>query len=252
MWPAVKTLDYVGIFDNPVTPVEDGLIAFARRLGITTLTRDDYGLSLTLGGGEVTLLDLTGAYAVIANGGRRVPPTAITQIVDFNGNVVYQYSPPTGDQVIRPEHAFLISSILSDNEARTPAFGPNSVLNLPFQAASKTGTTNDFRDNWTMGYIPELAVGVWVGNADYSPMQNISGLTGAAPIWSDFMVESANRVTGGNPTPFSRPGGIVERIICAVSGTEPSNKCPVQRSELFAADQPPLPKEPGFMEKSAG
>lgn len=240
--PAVKTLDYVGIYDNPDTPAEDGLIAFARRLGITTLTRNDYGLSLTLGGGEVTLLDMTGAYATIANGGRRLPPTAITQIVDFHGNVVYQYNPPTGDQVIRPEHAYLISSILSDNEARTPAFGQNSVLNLPFQAASKTGTTNDFRDNWTMGYIPELAVGVWVGNADYSPMQNISGLTGAAPIWAEYMVEAANRVTGGNPSQFFRTGGIVERIICAISGTEPSNKCPVQRSELFAADQPPLPK----------
>ena len=157
--PAVKTLDYVGIYDNPDTPGEDGLVAFARRLGITTLNRDDYGLSLTLGGGEVTLLDLTGAYAAVANGGRRVPPTAITQIVDFNGNVVYEYNPPTGEQVIRPEHAFLISSILSDNEARTPAFGQNSVLNLPFQAAAKTGTTNDFRDNWTMGYIPEA--GSW-------------------------------------------------------------------------------------------
>jgi membrane peptidoglycan carboxypeptidase len=247
--PAVKTLDYVGIYDNPDTQAEDGLIAFARRLGITTLTRDDYGLSLTLGGGEVTLLDLTGAYAAIANGGRRVPPTAITQIVDFNGNVVYQYNPPTGDQVIRPEHAYLISSILSDNEARTPAFGQNSVLNLPFQAASKTGTTNDFRDNWTMGYIPELAVGVWVGNADYSPMQNISGLTGAAPIWAEYMAESVNRVTGGNPSQFIRTGGIVERIICAISGTEPSNKCPLQRSELFAADQPPLPKNQDLWKK---
>lgn len=247
--PAVKTLDFVGIYDNPDTPVEDGLIAFAKRLGITTLTRDDYGLSLTLGGGEVTLLELTGAYTTFANGGRRIPPTAITQIVDFNGNVVYQYNPPTGEQVIRPEHAYLISSILSDNESRTPAFGTNSVLNLPFQAASKTGTTNDFRDNWTIGYIPELAVGVWVGNADYSPMQNISGLTGAAPIWAEFMKESVNQVTGGNPSPFIRPGGIVERIICAVSGTEPSNKCPVQRSELFAADQPPLPKNEDLWKK---
>ena len=235
--PAVKALDFVGIYDNPDTPAEDGFITFAERMGISTLNRNDYGLSLTLGGGEVTLLEMTGAYATFANGGRRVPPVAITQIVDFNGNTVYQYTPPTGEQVIRPEHAYLISSILSDNEARTPAFGPNSVVNLPFQAAAKTGTTNDFRDNWTMGYIPELAVGVWVGNADYTPMQNIDGLTGAAPIWAEFMKESANRVTGGNPSPFTRPGGIVERIICAVSGTEPSNKCPIQRSELFAADR---------------
>lgn len=240
--PAVKTLDFVGIYDNPDTPGEDGFIPFAQRLGISTLTRSDYGLSLTLGGGEVTLLELTGAYATFANGGRRVPHIAITRITDFNDNVVYQYSPPNGEQVVRPEHAFLISSILSDNEARTPAFGPNSVLNLPFQAASKTGTTNDFRDNWTMGYTPDLAVGVWVGNADYTPMQNISGLTGAAPIWSAYMQEAAVRVSGGNPSPFIRPAGIVERIICAISGTEPSSKCPLQRSELFAADQPPQPK----------
>ena len=247
--PAVKTLDFVGIYDNPDTPAEDGFISFARRLGISTLTRDDYGLSLTLGGGEVTLLEMTGAYAAFANGGRRVPPVAITRIVDFNGNTVYEYTPPTGEQVIRPEHAYLISSILSDNEARTPAFGPNSVVNLPFQAAAKTGTTNDFRDNWTMGYIPELAVGVWVGNADYTPMQNIDGLTGAAPIWAEFMKESAGSLTGGNPSPFIRPGGIVERVICAVSGTEPSNKCPIQRSELFAADQPPMPKNEDLWKK---
>jgi membrane peptidoglycan carboxypeptidase len=153
--PAVKTLDFVGIYDKPDTEAHEGLVAFARRLGISTLNRDDYGLSLTLGGGEVPLVELTGAYAVFANGGRRVPPVAITRITDFNGNLIYQYNPPAGEQVVRPEHAFLISSILSDNEARTPAFGSDSVLNLPFQATAKTGTTNDFRDNWTMGYVPE-------------------------------------------------------------------------------------------------
>ena len=81
----------------------------------------------------------------------------------IKGDLVFQYDPPTGEQVLRFEHAFLISSILSDNQARTPAFGPNSVLNLPFQAAAKTGTTNDFRDNWTIGYTPDLVVGTWVG-----------------------------------------------------------------------------------------
>jgi membrane peptidoglycan carboxypeptidase len=240
--PAVKTLDFVRIYDDPDTPAPDGLINFARRLGITTLTRDDYGLSLTLGGGEVSLLELTGAYATFANGGRRVPPAAITKIVDFNGNVVYQYNPPPGDQVVRPEHAFLISSILSDHAARTPAFGPDSVLNLPFQAAAKTGTTNDFRDNWTLGYTPDVAVGVWVGNADYTPMENITGLTGAAPMWAEFMQLAVKQLAGDNPSTFVRPGGIAERVICSVSGTEPSKWCPQQRSELFAADQPPLPQ----------
>jgi penicillin-binding protein 1C len=241
--PAVKTLDYVGIFDDPATPEQDGLIPFAQRLGIGTLNRNDYGLSLTLGGGEVTLLELTGAYATMANGGRRIPPVAITRIVDHTGNVVYEYEAPAGDQVLRPEHAFLISSILSDNQARTPAFGPNSVLNLPFQAAAKTGTTNDFRDNWTVGYTPDVAVGVWVGNPDYTPMRNTSGLTGAAPIWAEVMQAAIQQLTGGNPSRFVKPAGVLERVICSVSGTVPSRWCPKQRSEYFAADQLPLPAE---------
>jgi penicillin-binding protein 1C len=239
--PAVKALQFVGIYDDPDLPGEDGLVAFARRLGITTLTRDVYGLSLTLGGGEVSLLEFTSAYAVYANGGTRLPSYAISRILDFNGNIVYDYQPPAGDQVVRPEHAYLISSILSDSEARAPMFGANSVLNLPFHAAAKTGTTNDFRDNWTLGYTPDLAVGVWVGNADYTPMLNTTGLTGAAPIWANFMQTAVQSITGGNPTPFFRPAGVIDRVICSVSGTEPSDRCPNQRSEVFAAGQPPLP-----------
>jgi membrane peptidoglycan carboxypeptidase len=104
--PAVKTLNYVGIYDDPATPQQEGFIPFTQRMGITTLTRPDYGLSLTLGGGEVTLLELAGAYATFANNGRRIPPVAITKIVDYQGNLVYQYQQPSGDQVIRPEHAY--------------------------------------------------------------------------------------------------------------------------------------------------
>ncbi len=241
--PAVKALNFVGINDNPDTAAADGFINLAQRMGISTLTRQDYGLSLTLGGGDVTLLELTNAYATIANYGRRLPPVAITRILDKSGQEVYRYNPPSGDQVIRAEHAYLISSILSDNEARSPAFGANSVLNLPFAAAVKTGTTNDFRDNWTLGYTPDLAVGVWVGNADYTPMVNTSGLTGAAPIWSEFMQTAVGQFTGGNPSPFSRPGGVIDHVICAISGTLPSEWCPLQRTETFAADQPPLPRE---------
>ncbi len=129
------------------------------------------------------------------------------------------------------------------------AFGANSVLDLPFPAAAKTGTTNDFRDNWTLGYTPDIAVGVWVGNADYTPMVDTTGVTGAAPIWAQFMQAAIQQLTGGNPTPFSRPPGIVERVVCAVSGTEPSEWCPQQRSEFFAADQLPLPKEDDLWQK---
>jgi membrane carboxypeptidase/penicillin-binding protein PbpC len=239
--PAVKTLQFIGIYDDPNTPAKEGLIGMAQRLGITSLTRNDYGLALTLGGGDVSLLEMTGAYAVFANGGVRVPPVAILKITDNSGKVLEEYQPPEIDQVLKPEHAYLISSILSDYEARRPMFGSHPVINLPFLAAAKTGTTNDFRDNWTMGYTPDLAVGVWVGNADYTPMQNTTGLTGAAPIWADFMTYAVPQLTGGNPTPFRRPGGIIDKVICAISGTEPSQWCPQQRQEIFFVDQPPLP-----------
>ena len=239
--PAVKTLQFVGIYDDPETPEKEGMIGMAERLGITTFTRNDYGLSLTLGGGEVSLIEMTGAFSVFANGGQRVPPVAILKIIDHTGEVVYEYKPQPGEQVIRPEHAYLINSILSDNDARSWMFGRNSALNLSFQVAAKTGTTNDFRDNWTLGYTPDLATGVWVGNADYTPMVNTSGLSGAAPIWSQFMEIAVPYISGGNPTPFTRPAGIVDKIICATSGTEPSNWCKEQRNEIFAADQPPLP-----------
>lgn len=249
--PAVKTLNFVGIYDDPNTPQKDGMIAMAERLGITTFTRPDYGLSLTLGGGDVSLLELTGAYSVFANGGKRVPPVAILKIVDYKGQVVYEYKPPAGEQVIRPEHAFLISSILSDNEARSWMFGTNSLLNLSFQVAAKTGTTNDFRDNWTLGYTPDLVTGVWVGNADYTPMVNTTGLTGAAPIWSSFMQYAVPIVSGGNPTPFSIPSGIVQKAICSISGTEPSQWCKSgQRNEYFASDQPPLPASQDLLRRS--
>ena len=241
--PAVKALQFVGIYDDPNTAQKEGVIAMAERLGISSLKRSDYGLALTLGGGEVSLKEMTSAYAVIANGGRKIDPVAITRIIDFNGNQIYQYEAPSGDQVLRAEHAYLISSIMSDVNARVPMFGTNPVINLPFTAAAKTGTTNDFRDNWTIGYTPDLVVGVWVGNADYTPMLNTSGLSGAAPIWAQVMQSGIQDLTGGNPSPFIRPAGIVDRVICSISGTEPSNWCPEQRSEIYASDQLPLPKE---------
>jgi penicillin-binding protein 1C len=238
--PAVKTLDYIGLYN------QGGLIAFAKKMGINSLTRQDYGLSLTLGGGEVTPLELTSAYSVFANGGRRMPPYSISKIVDFTGKTVFEYKAPPGEQIVRPEHAFLITSILSDTVARVPMFGTNPVINLPFPAAVKTGTTNDFHDNWTMGYTPDIAVGVWVGNADYKPMVNTTGLTGAAPIWADFMKVAVQNLTGGNPTPFNRPAGIVERAVCEISGTEPSQWCPKQRGEYFAFDQLPPSNDKDF------
>ncbi|MGB4595784.1 MAG: transglycosylase domain-containing protein [Anaerolineaceae bacterium] len=247
--PAVKALQYIGIYDDPATAQEDGFISVAKRLGITNLTRNDYGLSLTLGGGEVSLLEMTGAYAVLANEGQRVAPVAITKVVDHTGKIVSENAPAVGAQVVRPAHAYLISDILSDNEARAPMFGTNSVLNLPFQAAVKTGTTNDYRDNWTIGYTPDLVIGVWVGNADYTPMVNTTGVSGAAPIWSRLMQAGINQFKDGVATSFARPADVVDQIICSVSGTEPSEYCPSQRNEIFASDQLPLPKSEDFWVK---
>jgi len=229
--PAVKALQFIGV---------PALKEMAARLGITTLTRDDYGLSLTLGGGEVKLLELTGAYAVFANNGVRVPPTPILRIEDSQGNVLVDNSARSGTQVIRPEHAYLITSILSDRQARCPAFGCPNALELSRPAAAKTGTTNDYRDAWTVGYTPDLVVGVWVGNADNSEMDHVPGSLGAAPIWHDFMEAAlADRPVRN----FVRPPGIVEMEICADSGTQPSEYCPRRKMEVFAEDQPPLGPE---------
>jgi 1A family penicillin-binding protein len=229
--PAIKTLEFVGI---------PALKEMAARLGITTLTRDDYGLSLTLGSGEVLLLEMAGAYQAIANGGVRVPPVAILRVTDSLGRVIEEYHPPEGVRVLRPEHAYLMTHILADNQARTPAFGPNSPLNLSRPAAVKTGTTNEFRDNWTVGYTPDMVVGVWLGNADNTPMQDVSGVGGAAPIWHNVM----ERALEGVPVrDFIRPPAIVAMEVCADSGAIPSPVCPRRIAEIFAQDQPPLGAE---------
>jgi len=249
--PAVKVLDYIGIYDDPNTTEKDGFISFAERMGITTLNRDDYGLSLTLGGGDVSLLEMTGAFSIFANKGVKQTPFSITKIVDHFGKLVYEHKSTAGEQVIRSEHAFLISDILSDNNARSPAFGRDSFLNLPFRAAVKTGTTNNFRDNWTLGYTPDITIGVWIGNADYTPMRNVSGVTGAAPLWADVIQWEINRSMGGTPTSFTRPDGIEDMVICKESGTIPSDRCSDQTSEIFVKGQPPLPKKEDLWQEIA-
>jgi len=234
--PAVKTLDFVGL---------PAMLDTARRLGIVSLDRPDYGLSLTLGGGEVTPLEMTAAYAVLANGGRRVPPVAILRIEDSAGRIVEEYQPPAGDPVISPQHAYLITDILSDNEARAPIFGRNSALKLSRPAAAKTGTTNDYRDAWTIGYTPDLVAGVWVGNADNSKMGQVAGSRGAAPVWHNFMEKA---LEGQPATPFVRPQGIDEIEISADSGSLPGAACPPdrRRREIFAAGQGPHGPEADF------
>ncbi|GAB4475744.1 MAG: hypothetical protein Kow00124_17070 [Anaerolineae bacterium] len=250
--PAVTLLREVGVPD---------LLEMAGRAGITSLGQDPalYGLSLTLGGGEVTPLEMTSAFAMFANGGRRVQPYLIARIEDRTGHVLYQAPEVLGEQVLDERIAFLIADILSDNRARTPAMGADSALRLDFPAAAKTGTTNDFRDNWTIGFTPHLAVGVWAGNADNSPMaEGTSGLTGAAPIWHDFMtaVYARDDLAGllmkpGLPelrSPFQPPAGVIQQPVCVLSSlTDPqpaAEGCPETRQEWFL-DSPPIRYEAG-------
>jgi 1A family penicillin-binding protein len=234
--PAVKTLDFVGL---------PAMLDMAHRMGIESLNRPDYGLSLTLGGGDVTLLEMAGAYAVLANEGRRVPPVAILRIEDATGRVIEEYRPPEGEQVLSPQYAYLLTDILSDNSARAPMFGENNVLRLSRPAAAKTGTTDDWRDSWTLGYTPELVAGVWVGNADNTPMNKVTGAGGAGPIWHNFMERA---LAEQPPTQFPRPQGIEVFEISMDAGSQPSLACPSdrRRSELFASGQGPLGPEYDF------
>jgi 1A family penicillin-binding protein len=228
--PAVKTLQFVTL---------PGMLEMAHRLGITSLNRADYGLSLTLGGGDVTLLEMASAYAAFANGGRAVRPAPILRIEDSEGRLIAEGPSEPGDQVLDPRYAYLISDILSDNEARLPTFGPNNVLELSRPAAVKTGTTDDYRDAWTIGYTPDLVAGVWVGNSDGTPMDRIYGSRGAGPIWHNFM-EAALRDTPVHG--FAVPDGMVTVDICPISGKLRTDKCPPAAQELFLAGTEP--KEP--------
>ncbi|MHC1770782.1 MAG: transglycosylase domain-containing protein [Flexilinea sp.] len=238
--PAVKALDYVQIYDNPATENEEGFIAFAKRMHLSSLDKPDYGLSLALGGGEVTLLEMTNAFGIFANNGAYLPATAIKKILNNKDEVIYENQIPEKEQVLQEEFAYQINSILSDSTARSPMFGSDSVLNLSFDAAVKTGTTNDYRDNWTIGYTPDLVTGVWIGNADYTPMFETTGISGAAPVWASFMENAEYIVSNNMPTAFKKPSGIVDMTICSISGAEPSQYCPEYKNEIFAYFQPPI------------
>lgn len=177
--PTIKLLAGLGV---------ERMLQSARALGIRSLSQpaEWYGLSLTLGGGDVTLLDLTTAYHTLAGAGRYLPPRAVLALTDGRGNVSNLPTSPALP-VLTPEAAFLVTDILSDDAARAPIFGGATHLRVSRPAAVKTGTTTDFRDNWTIGYTRYLVTGVWAGNSDGRPMRNISGVTGAAPIWHHFM-----------------------------------------------------------------
>ncbi|MGE5251664.1 MAG: transglycosylase domain-containing protein, partial [Bacteroidota bacterium] len=227
--PAVLALDHVGI---PST------LALAHRLGIDSLDRnpDHYDLSLALGGGQMSLLELTSAYSAFADGGIYPGTRAILDIHDLEGGLAYTEQGPRAVQVLDPRVAWLISDILSDDTARRIGFGRNSTLKLDRTAAVKTGTTTNYHDNWTVGYTQHIVAGVWVGNSNYEAMHNVTGLTGAAPIWHNFM----RTVLGGTPDePFPRPEGLVPVEVCTLSGLLPTPECPNTRREWFLAGTEP-------------
>src|SRR5579871_4686387 len=237
--PAVKALDFVGV---------DTAVQAGTAMGITTWGPDSgktFGLSLTLGGAEIRPIDMAQMYATFANNGLKIPLVAITRIVDAEGNVLEDYKVPQGEQVLDPRAAYMIANVLSDPNAKLFTYGPNTPLMLHqnddpkaplWPAASKTGTTDNYRDTWTDGFTPDLAIVVWVGNADGHPMhQTLSTLT-AAKVWPASMKLSFN-YWHMQPEDFPRPDGLVDRQVCGDTRMRPG--APLCWSDLFFAENAP-------------
>jgi penicillin-binding protein 1C len=255
--PAVKVLALNGL---------ESMISTASAMGISSfIDSSRYGLSLTLGGGEVTMLDMATAFGTLANQGVKSPLHPILKIADYTGHLYYEYQPnstntslqtffdesnPVSNQlqvtqdtltrVLNREPAYLIDDILADNNARTAAFGAHSQLEIKGQPVSvKTGTTNDLKDNWTIGFTPHYLVSVWVGNNDATPMNPylVSGVTGAAPIWHDLM---AHLLEGNEADPQPQPSGVVKISVCHLTGSFPADGVPCDaRNELFWQENTP-------------
>jgi penicillin-binding protein 1C len=226
--PAVKALVLVGL-DNFVTK--------AQAFGLSTFVDPTkYGPSITLGGGEVTMLDLATAYGVLANRGQKVKLNPIIKIEDRTGKVLEGVKPgslPQNTRVIAPGTAYIISHFLLDNGARTAAFGTSSYLVVSGhpEVSVKTGTTNDKRDNWAVGYTPDFLTAVWVGNNDNSPMSNIaSGVTGASPIWNRIMSAALKESSQHWPV---QPPDVIGGLVCSVSGYRATEENCQPRYEYF-------------------
>ncbi|MEL6769919.1 MAG: transglycosylase domain-containing protein [Bacteroidota bacterium] len=202
-----------------------------RRAGLTSLTRDasHYGVGLTLGNGEVSLLELAQAYAGLANGGPRPTVQPVAYAITTDGDTLHAPAPSFEPGPIAADVAYLVTDILRDPAARAPGFGRGSALEVAFPVAVKTGTSKDYRDNWAVGYSPTHTVAVWAGNFDGTPMRWVSGVSGAAPLLSAAF-EAIGARGGGN---FVRPDGIAEAMICPTSGLHPGASCPSARREVF-------------------
>jgi len=230
--PAVEMAKLVGV---------EKVIETAKILGISSINGDaqKYGLSIALGSAEVTPLELTRAYSVFANNGKLGNFSAIKEITDSEGNVIYKHQ-KLNEQVVDEKVAFIMSNILSDNQARTPVFGGNSPLILKDRkVAAKTGTTDDYADSWTMGFTPQYTVGVWMGNNDRSKMARISGIEGAAYIWNDVMKGIHQ---GLIPEDFEKPEGLSEVWVNPYSGLKSNNKSKPNILEIFVPGTEPEDK----------
>ncbi len=241
--PAVKMLAMVGI---------KSFLTQANNMGLTTLAPTDknlqrFGLAITLGGGEVRLLDLTSAYSVFARGGVYKKTRAIIEVTDYKGHKIYAQKEDRGKSVLSKATSFLISHILSDNNARVAEFGPNSYLRIPGKTvAVKTGTTNDKRDNWAVGFTKSITVGVWVGNNDNSKMNEkiASGLTGASPIWHNIMTYLLSQKEFEDGI-IEKPKNVKALTIDAYLGGLPHDGYPT-RSEYFADGTEPQDISPFY------
>lgn len=232
--PAVLLLAKYGISD---------FANLGKSLGISTWSDTTrYGLSMTLGSLEVKMTDMAVLYGTFANNGLTVPLNPIVKIEKTNGQTL-SYNPcfPNTCQIkqtLKPITSFYLTSILTDNQARSAAFGSRSVLNLgKYTAAVKTGTSNDLRDNWTIGYTPDFVVATWVGNNDNTPMSRVaSGITGASPIWN--RITNSLLSTNPNNTPFTTPKDLVKVAICTLTNTLTCAGCP-SRYEYFTPQNKP-------------
>ncbi len=241
--PAVKVLASYGV---------DKMIAQGKKMGITTWNQPErYGLSLTLGGAEVKMTDMAVAYGTIANNGNKVNLRPILEVKDAGGKILPEFDCSNNcrpEPVLQPSTAYILTDILADPIARANAFGTRSYLNIPnHQVAVKTGTTNDKRDNWTIGYTTNRLTAVWVGNNDNTPMSQVaSGITGASPIWNKIMLVL---LKDQPPHQFADASGLIKVNVCTLTGQLSCSGCPTKTEYFVPGTEPKTACSPEAIQK---
>lgn len=237
--PAVKVLASYGV---------NKMIEQGKNMGITSWNQPErYGLSLTLGGAEVKMTDMAVVYGTLANSGEKIPLKPILSVSNSQGKLLKGFS-HFPESVLDPKIAFILTDILADPLARSAAFGSRSYLNIPgHQVAVKTGTTNDKRDNWTIGYTVNRLTAVWVGNNDNSPMNQVaSGITGASPIWNKIMLELLKDQPKHQ---FAKPDGLLELPVCTITGQLACNGCPSRTEYFIPGTEPKIACKPEYVQQ---